>query len=110
LTALYQALGDPTRLRILAILAHQVPGGLGCELCVCHIHDALGVSQPVASRHLAYLRKAGLVEARRQGVWMHYQIVRPSDPVLGAVFDAAVHALGHTDSTARDRAKLARVR
>lgn len=109
LTGLYQALADPTRLRILAILAQQTPAAPEGELCVCHIHDSLGVSQPTASRHLAYLRKAGLVEARREGVWMHYRIVRPADPVLASIFDAALHALGHADSTTRDRAKLARV-
>jgi ArsR family transcriptional regulator len=109
LSALYQALADPTRLRILAILAHQTPEGPGGELCVCHIHDSLGVSQPTASRHLAYLRRAGLVQARRDGVWMHYRIVRPDDPVLASVFDAALHALGHADTTVKDRARLARV-
>ena len=109
LTGLYQALADATRLRILAILAQQTPDGPDGGLCVCHIHDSLGVSQPTASRHLAYLRKAGLVEARRQGVWMHYRIVRPSDPVVAPVFDAALHALGHADSTSKDRARLARV-
>ena len=107
LTGLYQALADMTRLRILGILA-QAAGGAESELCVCHIHDGLGVSQPTASRHLAYLRKAGLVAARRDGVWMHYRMVRPADPVLASVFDAALHALGHADSTARDRAKVAR--
>lgn len=109
LTGLYQALADATRLRILAILTQQTPDGPDGELCVCHIHDSLGVSQPTASRHLAYLRKAGLVEARRQGVWMHYRIVRPADPVLASVFDAAIHALGHAESTVKDRARLARV-
>ena len=109
LTGLYHALADATRLRILAILAQQAPAERDGELCVCHIHDSLGVSQPTASRHLAYLRKAGLVEARRQGVWMHYRIVRPADPVVATVFDAALHALGHADSTAKDRARLARV-
>jgi ArsR family transcriptional regulator len=109
LADLYQALADGTRLRILAILTQQVREGTGGEVCVCHIHDSLGVSQPTASRHLAYLRKAGLVRARREGVWMHYRVVRPNDPVLASVFDAAVHALGHADSTARDRARLARV-
>jgi ArsR family transcriptional regulator len=109
LTGLYSALSDATRLRILAILAEQPPGGPGGELCVCHIHDSLGVSQPTASRHLAYLRKAGLVAARREGVWMHYRIVRPTDAVLASVFDAALHALGHADSTNRDRARLVRV-
>ena len=109
LTGLYQALADATRLRILAILAQQSPEGPNGELCVCHIHDSLGVSQPTASRHLAYLRKSGLVEARREGVWMHYRIVRPDDPVVATVFDAALHALGHADSTAKDLARLARV-
>ena len=105
LAALYQALADPTRLRILAILA-DARGG---ELCVCHIHGGLGLSQPTASRHLASLRKAGLVSARRHGIWMHYRLQRPADPVLGAVVDAALHALGHVDSTTRDRARTARV-
>ncbi len=109
LTGLYQALADATRLRILAILAQPSPEGPNGELCVCHIHDSLGVSQPTASRHLAYLRKSGLVEARREGVWMHYRIVRPHDPVVATVFDAALHALGHADSTSKDLARLARV-
>ena len=98
----FHALSDETRLRILALLGKN-------EVCVCHIHDSLGVSQPTASRHLAYLRKAGLVAARREGVWMHYRIVRPTDAVVAAVFDAALHALGHADSTTRDRARLVRV-
>lgn len=106
LVSLYQALADQTRLRILAILA-DLPGGPDGELCVCHIHASLGVSQPTASRHLAYLRKSGLVEARRDGVWMHYRLVRPEDPVVASVFDAALHALGHVDSTSRDRARAA---
>jgi ArsR family transcriptional regulator len=109
LAGLYQALAEPTRLRILALLTEQTGGVVDGELCVCHMHAALGVSQPTASRHLAYLRKAGLVAARREGVWMHYRIVRPADPVLAAVFDAALHALDHADSTTRDRAKVARL-
>ncbi|MEZ5294162.1 MAG: metalloregulator ArsR/SmtB family transcription factor [Vicinamibacterales bacterium] len=104
LAELFQALADPTRLRLLASLA-SAPGG---ELCVCHLHAGLGLSQPTVSRHLAYLRRAGLVSARRDGVWMHYRLVRPADPVLDAVFDAAVHALGHVEGTSRDLAKVAR--
>ena len=61
LAALYQALADPTRLRILAILADARYG----ELCVCHIHGGLGLPQPTTSRHLASLRKAGLVSERQ---------------------------------------------
>lgn len=108
LVELYQALADPTRLRILAMLAGSAAGPRS-ELCVCHIHDSLGVSQPTASRHLAYLRRARLVEARRDGVWMHYRLLRPSDPIVAGVFDAAIHALSHVASTTRDRARLRRV-
>lgn len=106
LVGLYQALADPTRLRILAILA-DVPTASD-EVCVCHLHGSLAVSQPTVSRHLAYLRRAGLVAARREGVWMHYRLVRPADPIVAGVFDAAIHALTHLSSTRRDRARLAR--
>jgi len=99
LTEIYSALADPTRLRILALLKDG-------EICVCHIHDSLKVPQPTASRHLAYLRRAGLVAARRAGVWMHYQLVPPQDPVVAAVLTAALHALSHTDVAARDHKRL----
>lgn len=108
LVGLYQALADPTRLRILAMLADRARR-TEAELCVCHLHDGLDVSQPTVSRHLAYLRRAGLVDARRDGVWMHYRLVRPDDPVVAHVFDAAMHALQHVDSTQRDQARLQRV-
>ena len=64
---LFRAFSDRTRLRIL----HMLRDG---ELCVCHIVDVLGVPQPKASRHLAYLRKVGLVKARKQGQWSYYQL------------------------------------
>lgn len=106
LVTLYQALADETRLRILGLLADS-PDGPESERCVCHIHAGLGLPQPAVSRHLAYLRKSGLVTARRHGIWMHYRLVRPADPVLAAVVDAALHALGHVDGTARDRVRTA---
>lgn len=105
LVGLYQALADPTRLRILAMLADVPPPAV--EVCVCHLHDTLGVSQPTVSRHLAYLKRAGLVSSRRDGVWVHYRLVRPADPVVAGVFDAAIHALTHVKTTRRDRARLA---
>ena len=89
LTNVYAALSDPTRLRMLALIA-------GGEICVCHIHDSLGVPQPTASRHLAYLRRAGLVETRRAGIWMHYRLATFSDPVIKAIIESALHALTHT--------------
>jgi ArsR family transcriptional regulator len=101
LTALYGALADATRLRILSLLKDG-------EVCVCHIHGSLGVPQPTASRHLAYLRKAGLVRARRDGIWMHYSLSSPSDPVTAAVMDAALHALTHTEVASRDHLRLRR--
>ena len=99
LTTVYSALSDPTRLRMLALIA-------GGEMCVCHIHDSLGVPQPTASRHLAYLRKAGLVETRRDGIWMHYRLAGFSDPVIRAVVESALHALTHTEVAARDHRRL----
>ena len=72
----FQALGDNTRLRLLNLMGDQ-------EICVCYFVEILGQGQPKISRHLAYLRRAGIVEARREGKWMHYRIVMP--PNLGAV-------------------------
>src|SRR6478736_8882154 len=88
---LFQALGDATRLRILGLL-------LTGEVCVCHIHESLKISQPKASRHLAYLRNAGIVEARREGLWMHYRIADLADPVMEALTDTLRHALTHVDA------------
>jgi ArsR family transcriptional regulator, arsenate/arsenite/antimonite-responsive transcriptional repressor len=99
LTTVYAALADPTRLRILSLLGQD-------EICVCHIHASLDVPQPTASRHLAYLRKSGLVEARRDGIWMHYRLAPIGNPVVAAVMKAALHALTHTAIKARDEKRL----
>jgi ArsR family transcriptional regulator len=111
LATVYRALADETRLRILALLAPPGDGAAdaAAEVCVCHIHESLGLPQPTVSRHLAYLRKAGLVEARRQGIWMHYRVARPANPVVRTVLEAALHALGHAERTSRDRQRLGRV-
>jgi ArsR family transcriptional regulator len=68
---IFRALSDRTRLRILNLLQ-------GGELCVCHIVEVLDSPQPTVSRHLAYLRKTGLVVARKEGLWMHYRLA-PAD-------------------------------
>ena len=94
-----RALADPTRLRILALLG-------GGEVCVCHIHEALNVPQPTASRHLAYLRRAGLVDARREGMWVHYSLNKVQDDVLRTVVHTVTHCVGHVDTVARDRKRL----
>lgn len=99
LTSVYAALADPTRLRILSLLRDG-------EICVCHIHASLDVPQPTASRHLSYLRKTGLVEARREGVWMHYRLAAPANPIVGSVVDAALHALTHAAISGKDDGRL----
>ena len=99
LADVYRALADETRLRILALLREG-------EICVCHLQGSLRLPQPTISRHLAYLRRSKLVEARRDGVWMHYKLARPQSPVVAQVIESALHALTHADSTARDSQRL----
>jgi ArsR family transcriptional regulator len=99
LETVFSALADRTRLRILGLL-------LTGEVCVCHIHEALRISQPKASRHLAYLRNAGLVTARRDGLWMHYRLTELPDGVLEAVRQSTSHVLGHVESIQRDLERL----
>ena len=99
LTTVYAALADLTRLRILSLLSED-------EICVCHIHASLDVPQPTASRHLAYLRKSGLVETRRDGIWMHYRLAPIDNPVIAAVVKAALHALTHTTIRVKDEKRL----
>jgi len=95
----FKALADATRLRILGLL-------LTGEVCVCDIHDSLRIPQSKTSRHLAYLRNAGLVETRRDGVWIRYRLAPLSDPVVGVVIDAVRHALAHVDVVRRDADRL----
>jgi ArsR family transcriptional regulator len=101
LEAVFKALADKTRLRVLALLGNN-------EVCVCHIHDSLGLPQPTVSRHLAYLRRSGLVAVRRDGVWMHYRVSSSLDPVVQKVVNAAIAALTEVSTTARDRKQFNR--
>jgi ArsR family transcriptional regulator len=101
LESVFKALADKTRLRILALLGNN-------EVCVCHLHDSLALPQPTVSRHLAYLRRAGLVDVRRDGVWMHYQVARALDPAVQTVVNAAVEALTGVQTTAQDRKQFQR--
>lgn len=99
--ALFKALADVTRLRILGLL-------LTGEVCVCDIHQSLKIPQPKASRHLAYLRKSGLVQTRREGLWVHYRLGSFADPVLAAIGDAVRHGLAHIETVHRDAERLHR--
>ena len=99
LETLFKALADRTRLRILGLV-------LGGEVCVCDIHESLGIPQAKASRHLAYLRRSGLVATRREGLWVHYRLAAPDDRVLKMIFEAIGHGLGHQPAVERDRSRL----
>jgi ArsR family transcriptional regulator, arsenate/arsenite/antimonite-responsive transcriptional repressor len=85
LVTLFAALADPTRLRLLNMMD-------GREVCVCYFVEILKQGQPKISRHLAYLRRAGIVEARRGGKWMHYRIERPDDPKAASILDATLQS------------------
>lgn len=95
----FQALGDTTRLRLLNLMGEQ-------EVCVCYLVEILGGPQPKISRHLAYLRNAGIVEARREGKWMHYRIVMP--PHIGAtqILRQTLNWLKEDKAMLTDRARL----
>lgn len=101
LETVLKALADGTRLRILGLL-------LAGEVCVCDIHDSLKISQPKASRHLAYLRRAGLVTTRREGLWVHYTLSPATDPIVATIQQAVTHALGHVDAIQKDGQRLQR--
>lgn len=83
LPRLFAALADRTRLRLINLMS-------GREVCVCFFVEILRQSQPKISRHLAYLRKAGIVTARREGKWMHYRIGQPLDPAAAAILSATL--------------------
>jgi ArsR family transcriptional regulator, arsenate/arsenite/antimonite-responsive transcriptional repressor len=78
LDLLFRALADPTRLRLLNLIANR-------EICVCYFVEILRTSQPKVSRHLAYLRRAGIVASRREGKWMHYRLVAPKDQAAASI-------------------------
>ena len=101
LVPLFAALADPTRLRLLNLMN-------GREVCVCYFVEILGQSQPKISRHLAYLRRAGIVSARREGKWMHYRIERPEDSRAAGILDAALRSLKEDRDMQDDLAKLGR--
>ncbi len=101
LAPLFAALADTTRLRLLNLMA-------GREVCVCYFVEILRQSQPKISRHLAYLRRAGIVLARREGKWMHYCISRPADAGAAAILDTALASLRNNPQMQADLARLDR--
>jgi ArsR family transcriptional regulator len=99
---LFKALADRTRLRLLNLIG-------GDEVCVCFFVEVLGESQPKISRHLAYLRRAGVVEARREGKWMHYRIAEPQDAHAARLFAEVRAWLAEDREMGRDRERLIKV-
>lgn len=95
----FQALGDNTRLRLLNLMGDQ-------EICVCYFVEILGGPQPKISRHLAYLRSAGIVAARREGKWMHYRIVMPPHVGAAQVLKQTLAWLKEDKAMQADRARL----
>ena len=102
LERLFRALADRTRLRLLNLMFDE-------EICVCFLVEVLGAHQPKISRHLAYLRRAGLVAARREGKWMHYRVVEPPDPCAARVLGEVRDWLAEDRGMQRDRARLLRL-
>src|SRR3954471_21424240 len=95
----FKALADATRLRILRLL-------MAGEVCVCNIHEALRIPQAKAPRHLAYLRRVGLVATGREGLWVHYSLATSHDPVVAATRETTTHVLGHVDALKKDADRL----
>jgi ArsR family transcriptional regulator, arsenate/arsenite/antimonite-responsive transcriptional repressor len=95
----FQALGDNTRLRLLNLMGDQ-------EICVCYFVEILDQPQPKISRHLAYLRNAGVVTTRRDGKWMHYRIVMPPNEGAAKILQATLQWFKEEKSMQADRAKL----
>ncbi|MBZ5694351.1 MAG: metalloregulator ArsR/SmtB family transcription factor [Acidobacteriia bacterium] len=102
LDLLFRALADPTRLRLLNLIADR-------EICVCYFVEILKTSQPKISRHLAYLRKAGIVAARREGKWMHYRLAVPRDEVAAKILRETLGHLRGKPEMQRDIARLSSV-
>ena len=101
LAPLFAALADRTRLRLLNLIA-------GREVCVCYLVEILRQEQPKISRHLAYLRRAGVVASRREGKWMHYRVERPQDVAAASILDAVFESFKSDREMQSDLSRLTR--
>jgi ArsR family transcriptional regulator, arsenate/arsenite/antimonite-responsive transcriptional repressor len=100
-TRMLAAFADPVRLRLLNLLSGERE-----EVCVCHLHGALELPQPTVSRHLAYLRKHGLVVGRKEGLWVHYRLARPRSGLHRILLGCLGSCLGDPEVFAQDRQRL----
>lgn len=101
LALLFAALADRTRLRLLNLMN-------GKEVCVCYFVEILEQSQPKISRHLAYLRRAGIVAARREGKWIHYKIVAPKHAGAARILNETLSVLGEDKAMQVDHSRLSK--
>ena len=99
---LFKALADHTRLRLINLIGDD-------EVCVCFFVEVLKINQPKISRHLAYLRRAGVVSARREGKWIHYRLIEPPDPHAANIFREVRAALPNDPAMKNDRARLEKI-
>src|SRR5256885_16903455 len=100
---LFRALGDDTRVRIVALLSHG-------ELCVCHVQEALGLTQPNASRQLGILKNAGVVESRREGTWTYYKLAAQPAGHSGRQLEGLVRNFASRSTFKKDVGRLIKVR
>jgi ArsR family transcriptional regulator len=99
---LFKALADQTRLRLISLIGDS-------EVCVCFLVEILKTSQPKISRHLAYLRRAQIVAARREGKWMHYRLTEPPDEHAARILREVRASLVDHPEFQADREKLEKV-
>lgn len=98
----FKALADRTRLRLINLMGRD-------EVCVCFFVEVFGTNQPKVSRHLAYLRRAGIVKTRKDGKWVQYSVAEPPDPNAARVLSDVRAWLAEDAEMRRDRERLARV-
>ncbi len=99
---LFKALADSTRLRLINLIGDD-------EVCVCFFVEVLKINQPKISRHLAYLRRAGVVSARREGKWIHYRIVEPPNLHAANIFREVRTWLANEAAMKSDRARFEKI-
>ncbi|MBL8148882.1 MAG: winged helix-turn-helix transcriptional regulator [Blastocatellia bacterium] len=99
LEEIFKALSDRTRLRILSLLQNG-------EVCVCDIHESLQIPQPKASRHLAYLKRAGLVEDRKEGLWVYYKLSQPTSDIHKTILSSLTLCLSNCEQLVKDKLRF----
>ena len=99
---LFKALADRTRLRVINLIGDD-------EVCVCFFVEVLKTNQPKVSRHLAYLRRAGVVSARRDGKWMHYRLVKPANDHAAKIFQEVRAWLANNPEMRRDKERFEKI-